>query len=100
LNHSDTHVVAQMNYLHIDNPSGQTRFDEFLRRLKVLGIAAFRPALLAVMSRAESDQVDLDAVAESLESYLVRRAVCCYQTQSYGGLARSLRKEISSTPVN
>ena len=87
-------------YFHIDNPSGETRFDEFLRRLKVLGIAAFHPALLAVMSRAGSDQVDLDAVAESLESYLVRRAVCGYQTQGYGGLARSLLKEISSVPVN
>ena len=53
-------------YFHIDDPSGETRFDEFLRRLKVLGIAAFHPTLLAVMSRAGSDRVDLDAVANLL----------------------------------
>ncbi len=87
-------------YFHIDNPIRKTCFDKFLRRLKVLGIAVFRPVLLAVMNRAGSDQVDLDGVAESLESYSVRRAVCGYQTKGYGGLARSLLKEISSAPVN
>lgn len=87
-------------YLQIDNPSGKTRFDEFLRRLKVLDVVVLHPALLAIMSRAGSDQADLDGVAEALESYLMRRTVCGYQTRSYGGLALSLLKEISSAPAD
>jgi hypothetical protein len=85
-------------YLHIDNPTGKTRFDDFLRRLKVLDVVVLHPSLLAIMTRAGSDQKDLDGVAEALESYLVRRTVCGYQTRSYGGLAISLLKEIASAP--
>jgi hypothetical protein len=86
-------------YCRIDNPTGKTRFDEFLRRLKVLDVVVLHPPILALLSRAGSNQSDLDEVAVAVESYLVRRTVCGYQTRGYGTLALSLLKEISSAPA-
>lgn len=86
-------------YYRIDHPLGKTRFDEFLRRLKVLDVVVLHPPILALMNRAGSDQADLDAVAETLESYLVRRMVCGYQTRGYGTLALSLLKAITAAPT-
>ena len=87
-------------YFRMDNPTGKTRFDEFLRRLKVLDVIVLHPPILALLSRAGSNQSDLDQVSVALESYLVRRTVCGYQTRGYGALALSLLKEISSAPAD
>jgi hypothetical protein len=58
-------------YFRMDNPTGKTRFDEFLRRLKILDVVVLHPPILALLSRAGSDQSDLDSVAMAVESYLV-----------------------------
>jgi hypothetical protein len=87
-------------YERIDKPAGSTRFDRFLQRLKVLDVIVFHPVLLALMGRPGSDAADLDAAAVALESYLVRRMVCGYQTRGYGTLALRLLRLISETPAN
>jgi len=87
-------------YYRMDNPTGESRFDEFLRRLKVLDVVVLHPPILALLSRAGSNQFDLDNVAVALESYLVRRTVCGYQTRGYGALALSMLKEISSAQTD
>lgn len=86
-------------YERIDKPAGSTRFDRFLQRLKVLDVIVLHPVLLALMGRPGSDAADLDAAAIAIESYLVRRMVCGYQTRSYGTLALSLLKIIAATPT-
>lgn len=83
-------------YERIDKPRGTTRFDVFLRRLQVLDVISLHPLLLALMARA--DPADLDEVAVALESYLVRRMVCGYQTRSYGSLALTLLKAVREVP--
>jgi len=86
-------------YERIDKPTGKTRFDLFLRRLQVLDVVVLHPLLLALMERAGSDQADLDDAAVALESYLVRRMVCGYQTRGYGALALTLLKAIAEVPA-
>jgi hypothetical protein len=82
-------------YRQIEQPTGTTRFDTFLRRLTPLGIVVFHPVLLALMGRHGSDQTDRDAAAVALESYLVRRIVCLEETRGYAAVMLSLLTAIS-----
>lgn len=84
----------------IEQPGGQTRFDTFLRRLGVMDIVVYHPVLLELMGRAGSDDSDRDAAGVALESYLVRRLVCGYQTRGYGALAITLLDSIAKVPVD
>jgi hypothetical protein len=84
----------------IEAPSGNSRFDTFLRRLNVLDVVVFHPLLLAVMGRPGSDDADRDLIGLALESYLVRRTVCGMQTRGYGTLALSLLNKVASLPAN
>jgi hypothetical protein len=54
--------------------------------------------LLAVMARLEDDPDELDRLAAVLESYLVRRMICSYQTRGYGTLALKLHALLSAAP--
>jgi hypothetical protein len=83
-------------YREIDEPTGQSRFHTFLRRLAMIDIAVFHPLLLMLMGRPGSDQADRDAAAEALESYLVRRIVCWEQTRAYALVMLDLLKAISA----
>jgi hypothetical protein len=84
-------------YERIDKPSGNGRFDRFLQRLKVMDVIVLHPVLLALMGRPGSDTSDLEACAVAIESYLVRRMICRYQTRGYGALALRLLKVIADT---
>ena len=86
-------------YERIDKPSGNSRFDRFLERLKVMDVIVFHPVLLALMGRDRTTPEDLDACAVVLESYLVRRMICGYQTRGYGTLAIRLLKALSDVPA-
>ena len=72
--------------------NGTDRFSRFLQRLRVLDVVVFDPVLLALMGRDASDEADRVAAAEAIESYLVRRMVCGYQTRGYGALVLRLLK--------
>lgn len=85
-------------YRKIDNPQGPTRFDIFLRRLKVVDVIVFHPLLLTIMDRPGSDGMDLDLCGHILESYLVRRMVCGLQTRGYGTLAITLLDTVAALP--
>lgn len=87
-----------VRFREIDAPSGKTRFDTFLRRLKVLDVIVFHPLLLTIMGRPGSDAVDLNLCGHILESYLVRRTVCGMQTRGYGTLALALLDKIAGLP--
>lgn len=80
----------------IDNPGGNGRFDRFLARLKTMDMVVFHPLLLAVMDQTGDDEVQLAEVAEVLESFLVRRMVCNYQTRGYGSLALRLLEKVTT----
>lgn len=80
----------------IDKPKGTGRFDRFLRRLQTLDILVFHPLLLAIMDRAGEDEGQLAEVAEVLESFLIRRMICNYQTRGYGSLALRLLEKVQS----
>jgi hypothetical protein len=82
----------------IEAPVGSTRFHTFLRRLNVLDIVVFHPLLLELMGRPGSDEDDRNRAARALESYLIRRVVCGYQTRGYSTLALSLLDRVASLP--
>ena len=84
----------------IDKPTDATRFDLFLQRLKSMDVIVFHPLLLGVMARLETDPNELDRLAVVLESYLVRRMICAYQTRGYGTLALRLHKLLADMPEN
>lgn len=77
-------------FRRIDQPTGKTRFDLFLSRLKRFDFVVFQPVLMALMRRPASDQADLDAIGEALESWLLRRMVCGEETRGYGTFALSM----------
>ena len=79
-----------LRYREIDQPTGNTRFHTFLRRLAWMGIVVFHPVLMALMGRPGSDDADRDAAAIALESYLVRRIVCWSETRGYNDVMLSL----------
>ncbi len=93
----DVHADAA-SYRTIEAPTGTSRFDTFLRRLKKLDIVVFHPLLLALMRRQGSGQDDLDTTAIVLESYLVRRVICWEQTRGYGALALALIGVVGQVP--
>ena len=82
-------------YERIDQPGDGGGFDRFLRRLKVLDVVVLHPLLLALMERPDAD---LTEVGQALESYLVRRTVCGYQTRGYGALTLRLLKVVAAAP--
>ena len=86
-------------YERIDRPTGSGRFDRFLQRLGVLEVIVLHPVLLALMGRPGSDEADRVGAAEALESYLVRRMICGFQTRGYGTLALKLLRAIKDTPA-
>lgn len=83
-------------FRQMDEPIGRSRFALFLTRLKALDMVVFQPVILAIMDRSGSDAADRDAVAEVLESYLVRRMVCGGQTRGYGTLAIEMLETIAA----
>lgn len=87
-------------YEQIDRPSGPGRFNTFLRRLGVFDVVVLHPVLLALMGRPGSDVADREAAAAALESYLMRRTVCGYQTRGYGMLALRLLRVIAEQPAH
>jgi hypothetical protein len=88
-----------VRFEHIDKPTGVTRFDTFLERLKSMDIVVFHPLLLTLMAQFDDDGSELNAVAEVLESYLVRRMVGNYQTRGYGTLALRLLNKWNEQPA-
>jgi hypothetical protein len=84
----------------IDKPTASTRFDLFLQRLKSMDVIVFHPLLLGVMARLETDPNELDRLAVVMESYLIRRMICAYQTRGYGTLALRLHKLLADTAEN
>lgn len=84
----------------IEHPTGTSRFDTFLGRLGVMDIVVFHPLLLELMGRPGSDDADRDKVGVALESYLVRRVVCGFQTRGYGTLALLLLDRLAAVPAD
>lgn len=87
-------------YEQIDRPAGTGRFARFLQRLGTLEVIVLHPVLLALMGRPGSDEADRVAAAEALESYLVRRMICGFQTRGYGMLALKLLKVMKEAPTD
>jgi hypothetical protein len=88
------------NFRRIDQPSSTSRFDVFLRRLGTMDMVVFHPVLLVLLDRfrdqPESETKLIAPIVSALESYLVRRMVCGYQTRGYGGLSMELLRAVSS----
>lgn len=87
-------------YEQIDRPTGPGRLNLFLRRLGVLEVIVLHPVLLALMGRSGSNALDRENAASILESYLIRRMVCGYQTRGYNALALRLLRVIADTPAD
>ena len=90
---SDVAESAKL-YREIDAPPEDSQIHCCLRRLNRLDFVVFRPAVMALLERAESGQADKLASITALESYLVRRIVCGAQTRGYGTFAIELIKVV------
>lgn len=102
---TDLMETIQRNSNHfrsIDQPESGNRFDVFLRRIGTMDIVVFHPVLLSLIDRfrhlSEAEKSLITPIATALESYLVRRMVCGYQTRGYGNLSIELLKAIVSEP--
>lgn len=78
----------------IDRPTGNNRFDVFLDRLKSLDVVVFHPVLFELMDGLSQDAEALDRSAACIESYLVRRMICGFQTRGYGTLSIKLLRTL------
>ncbi|CAJ0879037.1 hypothetical protein AMST5_03023 [freshwater sediment metagenome] len=74
----------------LTHPAENNRFEVAVKRLATMGVVAFHPFLLGIMGREASDQYDRDEIATILESYLLRRMVCNYETRGYVGQCMKL----------
>lgn len=86
-------------FRRIAEEQGTDRFSRFLQRLGVLDVVVFDAVLLALMGRTGTNEADLVAASSALESYLVRRMICGYQTRGYGALALRLLKAMATVPA-
>jgi hypothetical protein len=75
---------------------GADRFSRFLQRVRVLDVTVLDPVILEVMGRTSENEEDRVAAASAIESYLVRRMVCGFQTRGYGAVALRLLGAIRS----
>lgn len=64
-------------------PNQQTRFGLFCRRLKQLDTGTIAPLVLFFLERHAPDSAEFYAVLDVLESYLIRRFVCGFNTKNY-----------------
>ena len=64
-------------------PNQDTRFGLFCRRLKQLDTGTIAPLVLFFLERYAPDSAEFYAVLDVLESYLIRRFVCGFNTKSY-----------------
>ena len=87
-------------FVRIEAAVGTDRLARFLQRLKPLDVTVLDPVLLALMGRSGTDDADLMAAAVAIESYLVRRMVCGYQTRGYGALTLRLLKAMREAPAD
>ncbi|MES2434127.1 MAG: DUF262 domain-containing HNH endonuclease family protein [Pseudomonadota bacterium] len=78
----------------IDKPTGNSRFDLFLDRLKSLDMIVFHPVLFELLDSLSADAEALNRSAAYLESYLVRRMICGMQTRGYGTLSIKLLRAL------
>jgi len=96
-------IQRNANYFRrIDQPESGNRFDVFLRRIGTMDIVVFHPVLLNLIDRfrhvSDAEASLITPIATALESYLVRRMVCGYQTRGYGNLSIELLKAIVAEP--
>jgi hypothetical protein len=99
-------VAALMQDLHraaghfreADAPHGTDALARSLQRLARLDYVVFRPVLMGLLGRLGRDSEEMLRSAQALESYLLRRMICGYQTRSYSTLALDLLKAIATTP--
>ena len=92
---SDVADTAKL-YREIDAPQEVNEIHSSLRRLSRLDFVVFRPVVMALLERKESDPTDKLRSIRALESFLVRRIVCGAQTRGYGTLATDLVKIIGA----
>lgn len=83
-------------FRRIDKAEGATRFDVFLRRLKVFDFVVFQPVLMELLGRPGSYAADLDQIGEALESWLLRRMIVGEETRGYGTFALALLDAIAA----
>lgn len=75
-------------------PSGNTRLDQLARRLRSIDTSTVYPVLLFVMAEPSLTVEDKAAIAQDLESYLVRRMVCGLTNKNYNQLFPQLIRDM------
>jgi len=87
-----------VGFRRADEATEPGRVGVFLRRLKALDVVSLTPFFLWLFARPGTDDSDAAAVAEALESFLVRRMVCDLDTRGYTTFFVDLLAAASQTP--
>jgi hypothetical protein len=97
---AEDHIRELRSYADVyhgfDQYSDNSREGLFFYRLEALDTSMAIPVLLETLRKPESDE-DKDLFLDYLESYLVRRAVCCLTYKNYNRLFVDMIKHLSST---
>jgi len=97
---AEDHIRQLRNYADVyhgfDQYPEDSREGLFFNRLEALDTSMVIPVLLETLREPGSNE-DKDLFLDYLESYLVRRAVCCLTYKNYNRLFVELIKHLSST---
>ena len=91
------------HYIKLIKPEGETRFDQFARRLKGLDTATPYPVLLYLidlLSEGSLTSEQMDQISTYLESWLVRRVFNRYTSQGYNRFFIDLLNKLKENPQN
>lgn len=97
---AEDHIRQLRSYADVyhgfDEYSEDSREGLFFYRLEALDTSMAIPVLLETLRMPESNE-DKDLFLDYLESYLVRRAVCCLTYKNYNRIFVDMIKHLSST---
>ena len=97
---AEDHIRQLRNYADVyhgfDQYPEDSREGLFFCRLEALDTSMAIPVLLETLRKPESNE-DKDLFLDYLESYLVRRAVCCLTYKNYNRIFVDMIKHLSST---
>lgn len=76
-------------------PSSRSSLGRFAQRLRALDTSTAYPLVLGILGNARISAADREAIFSDLESFLVRRLVCCRPTKNYNRLFLQVLRDFS-----
>lgn len=81
-------------YRTLLDPKGKSRFADFARRLRAIDTSTAHPVVLWAADAFGVESEEFEATIASIESFLIRRAVCGYNQKAYNRIFLELLKDL------